>query len=229
MSPLQVPPPPEPFDPAIDILNESTLLYRVHSVKFAAEQFNPGLDEWTQASRQGDIFPVGRFSFFLDDPSDPEPVPVLYAAAGDNAAIWEVILRDRDALNQDPVPPSAYAHRMLSCIRPTRELRVGSLAGADMRRFRMNQTDLIDPEPKDYHQTIPWARAAWASGLDGIKYVAKRDLSSVAYVFFEPRGDEPAMFAPAPDANPPKVFGDYLDGFEWLNRRMNRWGLQLDR
>lgn len=229
MSPIQVAQPPEPLNPAIDILGEDTLLYRVHPLQFEAPAFNPGLAPMVQATQSGQLFPVARFSFFLDDQPEPAPVPVLYAAASENAAIWEVILRDREVHDTSSVPTKRYEHLALSYIRPTRELRIGSLAGADMVRFGMNQDDLMDPEPPDYHQTIPWARAAWASGLDGIKYVSKRDRSSTAYVFFESQHEEDQMFTLASGADPVRIFGDFADGFEWLSERMGRWNLHLDR
>lgn len=218
MSRGQVSSPPTPLDPAVDVFSTTTRLYRVHEARFAATEFNPGLARAVQRTRVGDQFIAGRFSFFLDDEPIPAPVPVLYAADTENAAIWETILRDRAPQDDSWIAPEQYEPYILSCVSPTRELRIASFAGADMTRFKMQQQDLIDPGPDEYEHTIPWARAAWAAGFDGIKYVSKRDLSSLAYAFFEPR-DKTPIFEAVPDAeHTPIEFGDHGEGFMALRR-----------
>lgn len=223
----RVPTPPVSFDPAVCVIDANVVLYRVHSLRYGPTQMNPGTDVMTQAARQGAVFPVHRFSFFLDDSAEPTPVQVLYGAATSQAAIWETVLRDRHPDDKSKVPPTHYEHRMLSCIRPSRELRLASLAGADMSRFELPQDALISPEAGEYEQTIPWARAAWAAGFDGLRYVSRQDTSSLAYVFFGRSDESDQMFTHAPEEEPDRYFGDYGAGFEWLTETVSRWRLKL--
>ena len=184
----------------------------------------------TMQSRQGEVFPVGRFSYFLDDSDPPLPVPVLYAATTQNAALWESLLRNRETESTAPLPPSSYTGKALSCIDASRTARVSSLAGADMQKLGLVQDELIACESDQYVETIPWARAAWKAGFDGIKYVSRRDNSGLAYVFFQ-RPDLPALFTATASENETWEFDDIAvgGGFDWLALRLQRWGIGLTR
>lgn len=216
--------PPAAFDPVTDTLGTETVLCRVHHRRFGPAQMNPGTDVATQASRVGSVYPVARFSFFPDGSRPPAPVPVLYAAMTPHAALWETVLRNRRPQDKSPVTPDTYETLVLSHIRPTREMHVASFAGADMSRFGIPQNMLIEPGPQHYGETIAWARAAWSLGLDGVKYVSRRDHSSLAYVFFGRDSGTP-MFTDAPEAGPARHLGDRGEGFEWFRKALGRWRL----
>ncbi|MBE8145800.1 hypothetical protein IOD13_00165 [Brevibacterium casei] len=85
--------PPDPFKPAEDLVPAGTVLLRVYSPgpsNRAPNDFNPGTSLAVRATQKGDVFPVSRFSFFLDDAVPARPVPTLYASPSENVALWEM-------------------------------------------------------------------------------------------------------------------------------------------
>ncbi|WP_342038934.1 RES family NAD+ phosphorylase [Brevibacterium ammoniilyticum] len=221
--------PPDPFEPAEDLVRAGTVLLRVYSPgrsNRAPNDFNPGTSLAVQATRRDDVFPVSRFSFFLDDAEPARPVPTLYASPSENVALWETLLRDRAPDDTDALPRALFRGRMLAQVRARRDLRVASLAGADMHTLNLSPDELTSPGADRYAETIPWARAACRAGFDGIRYVSRRDPSGLAFVFFDSRQSAP-LFEPARPGDMLQSFDDLSDdgGFGWLAARLARWGI----
>lgn len=99
--------PPDPFEPAEDLVSAGTVLLRVYSPgpsNRAPNDFNPGTSLAVQATQRDDVFPVSRFSFFLDDAEPARPVPTLFASPSENVALWETLLRDRAPDDTEALP-----------------------------------------------------------------------------------------------------------------------------
>lgn len=226
--------PPEPFDPVAETVSSGTGFFRVYAPGQGGrppESFNPGTSLAVRAARQGAVFPVSRFSFFLDGATpEASPVPTIYAAPTENVAIWETILRDREPADTEPVPYADFTGRVLSRITAARDLRMASPAGADMHRLNLPPDELTFPGAGQYAETIAWARAVWDKGFDGIRYMSRRDPSGLAYVFFE-RPEMSPMFEVSEATDCLQVFDDISDdgGFEWLSQRLARWGIGTSR
>lgn len=218
-----VSPPPHPFDPVVEDVPVGTRLHRVYTAQHGGAS-DPSDGHWLRRSTDARTVPVGRFSFFSDD--DGSFVPVIYAAQDENVALWETILRDRAPDEEDPLPRAAFRGRRLARIAIARDLRVASLAGADMARLRLPPDELTFADSAQYSGTVPWARAAWQAGFDGIRYVSRRDPSGSAYVFFADRSAEP-LLRDIVEGGSSRSFDDLSDGggFEWLARRLGRWGI----
>ena len=221
--------PPDPFEPAGDLVPAGKVLLRVYSPgrsNRAPNDFNPGTFLAVRATRGDDVFPVSRFSFFLDDAEPARPVPTLYASPSENVALWETLLRDRAPDDTDALPRALFRGRVLAQVRASRDLRVASLAGADMHTLNLPPDELTSPGSDRYAETIPWARAAWRAGFDGIRYVSGRDPSGLAFVFFD-SGQSAPLFERARPGDMLQSFDDLSDdgGFDWLAARLARWGI----
>lgn len=221
-----VPRPPSSFTPAEDIVPAGTVLFRVHSKHFGPTVFNPGDYKDVRAKRSGLISPVNRYSYFYEDEQADLPIPAIYAGANENVALWETVLRDYQR-SAGFIPRGNVKHHALSRVVTARDVRVASLAGADMAALEMEDDELRFSNSDRYSETVPWGRAAWRSGFDGIKYVSQRDSSGLAYVFFA-TGAGPVFRSQAPD----DTLQDFDDrtaggGFEWLSHRLRRWNIEL--
>ena len=221
--------PPDPFEPAEDLVPAGTVLLRVYSPgrsNRAPNEFNPGTSLAVRATQRGDVFPVSRFSFFLDDAEPARPVPTLYASPSENVALWESLLRDRAPDDTDALPRALFRGRVLAQVHASRDLRVASLAGADMHTLNLPPDELTSPGSDRYAETIPWARAAWRAGFDGIRYVSRRDPSGLAFVFFD-SGQSAPSFERVRPGDLLQSFDDLSDdgGFDWLAARLARWGI----
>lgn len=222
-----VTPPPAPFSPAETTLPAGTDLFRVHARRFGPADFNPGNYEGVRANRNGLLSPVYRYSYFYEDESAFLPVPALYAAGNENVALWETVLRDYSR-PAGFIPTASVKHQALSRVTTARDVRLASLAGADMAAFRLPDDELRFPKADQYAETVPWGRAAWRAGYDGIVYVSQKDTSGLAYVFFD-RGGAVSLFHAS---TPRDTLHDFNDlsrggGFEWLSIRLQRWNVKL--
>lgn len=189
------PAPPDPFDPAITVLEPGTVLYRVHKNRFRPTEFNP---------RYG---AGGRFHFF----GDP-PVPALYLAETREAALAETLLRNIPVAHPEPLRRSAYRQEVLAGLVMARPLRLAQFYGLGLRRLGIEATQLTDTPGTRYPQTRTWAAAAHGVGLDGIAWMSKRDNSARAYMLF---GDR------VTDLDMDVVYGSGFvladgPGFQWL-------------
>lgn len=171
---VTVPAPPDPFDPALEILSAGTRLYRTFEA--AADRhvtsFNPGYGG------------PHRFSFF----GDP-PVPSLYAAQTESAAVCESLLHDIP-MSGGRLPPERYERSVAGALEPVRDLRLATFHGMGLRRLGVEPNQLTSIPPRAYRATVAWARAAHAAGLDGAVWMSARLNTDRAYIFFGDRVQE---------------------------------------
>lgn len=167
--PVETPDPPDPFRPHEAILPAGTVLYRVHSNRYGAVEFNPG--------------PKGaaRFSFF----GEP-PVPVLYAASTEIAAVAEALLRNVPLAGGEQ-PYSVYGSCVLSAVAIRRGLRLAAFSGMGLRALGVQASQLTETPGENYSQTRKWALAAHAGGFDGLEWMSRQDNRDRAFVFFGDR------------------------------------------
>lgn len=193
--PRPVPPPPDPFDALEEVLPAGFVFHRVHSIRRAGTDFNPGVGGRTRFAPFGD--PV---------------VPWLYGAETQQAAVSETILHDLDPATSF-VLPSHYRGSALTQITTRRPVRLAALHGAGARRLRVSATDVTATDPTEYARTALWAEAAHRAGFEGLSYMSKQCNTDRAFILFGDRvrpedlvADEAGTFA----------FGDYGDGFDLL-------------
>lgn len=165
------PTPPDPFEPRTGTIPAGAVLYRVYdSQRRDARKFNPGFGAG------------GRFHFF----GDP-PVPALYAAESQEAALAETLLRNRVVGDKRPLLRSSYANAVMAGISPARDLQVAQFYGLGLAKLDVQATQLTDTPIDNYPQTRLWAAAAHRLGLDGVAWMSKRDNSAQAYMLFGDR------------------------------------------
>lgn len=191
--------PPSPFRPATATLPAGQLLYRVLSTARKPTDFNPGVGAPT------------RFGFFGEP--DQAPVPILYAADGEDAAIAETLLHDIP-VDGGTLPYDKYAGTVLVRLKLTRELRVAVLHGLGLRRLKVRADDLTSSPASSYPTTVQWAEAAHGIALDGLVWMSRMCNDSKAYVFF---GDR-CVDAFTQDPSHARIFASPADQM-WLIER----------
>jgi RES domain len=168
------PAPPKPFNPKTATLDIGTQLYRVFT---AAEDrrptmFNPGFGAPT------------RFAFF-----GTPLIPVLYAAATEEAAVAETLLHDIP-VSGGILPYDKYARTVMARLQVTRPVRVGILHGLGQRQLKVTAADLTASGADTYPETVKWAQAAHDAELDGLVWMSRLCNDAKAYVFFGDRSDD---------------------------------------
>lgn len=166
---VNLPPPPELFDAEAADLPGGSTIYRLHRRAFGATSFNPGPK------------PPSRFAFF-----GTPPVPVLYAAENEQAAVAETILHDVPVTGGF-ILPEQYENALLSRIETRRALRLAVFHGLGLRRLRVAAEQLTASGAWAYPQTVKWAQAAHGAGFDGIVWMSRMCNDAKAYVFFGDR------------------------------------------
>ncbi|WP_448072273.1 RES family NAD+ phosphorylase [Georgenia yuyongxinii] len=168
---VTVPAPPEPFDPVVEVLPAGSHLYRTFSAApdRHVTTFNPGFGG------------PHRFSFF-DDP----PVPVLYAAQTEVAAVCESLLHDVP-LTGGRLLPENYERSVAGALETARELRLAAFHGLGLRRLGVDAPQLTASPARTYRETVRWGAAAHAAGLDGAVWMSARCNTDRAYVLFGDR------------------------------------------
>ncbi|TFB95491.1 RES domain-containing protein [Cryobacterium sp. TMT1-3] len=161
--------PPTPFTAATIFLPGGSPLYRVHSNTRAANEFNPGLGAPT------------RFAFF----GDPI-VPILYAAATEDAAICETLLHSVP-FSGGVLRPRSYQSSVASKLILTRRLRLAAFLGTSFRRLGVPASEVTETEADRYPETVKWAEAAHIAGFDGVVYMSRRCNSDRVYTLFGDR------------------------------------------
>lgn len=167
-----VPDPPDPFNAYIDMLRVGEQIYRAHSNTRTVAEFNPGYGSPT------------RFAFFPDRRS--QVVPVLYAAATEEAAVAESLLHDIPHTG-GALPYNSYASTVMGRLSVTRDLRLARLRGTGLRRLKVTATELTDTAASAYPRTVQWARAAHHAGFDGLSWTSRRCNDAQAIVLFGDR------------------------------------------
>lgn len=171
--PTDVPLPAEPFEALSHKLPTGSLIFRVHSDKYAGNEFNPG---------KGST----RFAHFK---SLGNIVPSLYGAETINAAICETLLHDVP-LAGGLLTLDDYAHKTMTAIKTQRELNLAMLMGPGLRALGLTQQDITATNGNVYSKTVLWAEAAHKAGFDGLVWMSARENTAEAYVFFGDRVKE---------------------------------------
>jgi hypothetical protein len=167
------PVPPKPFNPQTATLDIGTQLYRVFTAAKdrTATTFNPGFGAPT------------RFAFF-----GAPVIPVLYAAATEEAAVAETLLHDIP-VSGGVLPYDKYARTVMARLELTRPLRVGILHGLGLRQLKVTAADITTSGADTYPETVKWAQAAHDAELDGLVWMSRLCNDAKAYVFFGDRCD----------------------------------------
>lgn len=161
--------PPSPFQPAVTTVPAGQPLYRVLSSTRTATEFNPGIGAPT------------RFAFF----GNPV-VPVMYAAESEEAAIAETLLHDIP-VDGGVLPYDQYAGKALVRLDITRALSLAVLHGMGLRKLKVTAQDITASPASTYGETVAWAQAAHAAGLDGLVWMSRMCNDKRAYAFFGDR------------------------------------------
>ncbi|PYI66548.1 RES domain-containing protein [Arthrobacter livingstonensis] len=198
------------FDPAIFVMTAGTALFRVFSGRSGrtATEFNPG------------IGPRTRFAFFPD--AEGTTVPVLYAAATEEAALSESILHDIPATGGTLVP-SQYRDKVMARITPRRDLTLASFMGMGLRQIRATHGEITSTSPAHYAATVHWAKAAHDVGCDGIVWMSPRCNTDHAVVLF---GDRVSGHDLAQDPGFGRIF-DLGPDLDWLSDTCAPLGIEV--
>ncbi|MFD3521807.1 RES family NAD+ phosphorylase [Streptomyces sp. NPDC058653] len=175
------------FQPHWELLPAGTRLWRMHSSRFAAEEFKP-FDPDDPAP--------GRFHATAGD-----PYPCLYAATDAETALAETLLRSVPfdiETGSRLVPWASVRGKSLNVVRTRRELKLVSLcSGAALAAVRQDNLLLENEGEEHYRNTRDWARELRAHAPDamGMIWGSKRNPSRQALVLF---GDRLAHLADGP-------------------------------
>lgn len=185
--------PPNPFNPAVETLPSGHLLYRVFTNTRKPTEFNPGPGIPT------------RFGFF-----GQPVVPILYAADTEEAAVAESLLHDIP-VDGGLLPYDQYSRKALAVLKVTRDLRLATMHGIDLRRLKVGPEDVTSSPASTYPTTVKWADAAHGTGVEGMVWMSRLCNNAQAYVFF---GDRCAS-AFAQDMSHARIFASPADQ-KWL-------------
>lgn len=169
-------PPAQLQAPNSHVLSKGAVIERIHNRTRASDAFNPGLGAPT------------RFAP-IDDASG-NSTPTLYAAMTLEAAIYETIFHDIPVkAKRKRVPKSQvlkYAHARLEVLR---DLKIASLRGPDLQKWRIKRNDLITTSPKLYPDTAKWAEAIHHQfpDIEGLLWTSNQCDPDTAYIFFGDR------------------------------------------
>ena len=166
-------PPATLAEPNVVTLNAGALVHRVHDRNYGANAFNPCKGSPT------------RFAPVYDE--EGECVPSLYAAETLEAAIHETIFHDVPVkAKSKTVPRTLVQSRAHARLEVLRDLRLVSLRGPDLRRWRIGRNSLIATSPKLYSETARWASAIHQQFPDaqGLLWTSNQCDPDTAYLFF---------------------------------------------
>ena len=166
-------PPATLAEPNVVTLNAGALVHRVHDRNYGANAFNPCKGSPT------------RFAPVYDE--EGECVPSLYAAETLEAAIHETIFHDVPVkAKSKTVPRTLVQSRAHARLEVLRDLRLVSLRGPDLRRWRIGRNSLIATSPKLYSETARWASAIHHQFPDaqGLCWTSNQCDPDTAYLFF---------------------------------------------
>lgn len=122
-------------------------LHRIHSLRFGASQFNPGLGE-------------ARFSPLRD--AQGLPIPTLYAGASPDVAIMETLFHDLPQYSDGaPFDLAKLAGLVWSQLVPRQPLTLVKLTPMTLRRLGIKRAQLLDSDASQYPITRLWALTLW--------------------------------------------------------------------
>jgi hypothetical protein len=152
--------------------------------------------------------------------ADGEIVPMLYGAAGEQAAIAESVLHDLAPRGPRVVAFESLVPIGLTCLIPHRDLQLAMLHSTGLDRLQLRNTQLIDTLPSRYPDTLPWGRALYdhALHLDGTLWMSLRYNSVGACVLFgsttnDQRVENSDLISDPARSFPTLAFGD---GYELI-------------
>ena len=163
-------------EPNLVTLEAGAHVHRVHDRNYGANAFNPCKGSPT------------RFAPVYD--AADECVPSLYAADTLEAAIHETIFHDVPVTaKRKTVPRTLVQSRAHARLEVLRELRLASLRGPDLRRWRIGRNSLLAASPKLYPETARWASAIHHRfpDVEGLLWTSNQCDPDTAYLFFGDR------------------------------------------
>lgn len=117
-------------------------------------------------------------------------VPSLYAGDTLESAIHETIFHDVPVTaKRKTVPKTLVQSRAHGRLKVLRRVRLASLRGPDLQRWRISRTSLLATSPKLYVHTAAWARAIHHqfSNVEGLIWTSNQCDPDTAYLFFGDR------------------------------------------
>lgn len=171
---MTVPPPPAYLDCNLSVLPAGAVIHRIHDQQFGATDFNPG-----KGSSRFAPFAIGGAS-----------VPTAYAATSFECAAFETIFHDIEpAASFKSVFWSAIEVLIYSQLRLARDVRLASLFSADLHKFGIERTNLIDTPKTAYPQTRAWSAAIHEAKAapEGMIWTSKRYDEERAMMLFGSR------------------------------------------
>lgn len=171
-----VPAPPDPIDCAMFTLEAGTIVHRIHDQDFAAAAFNPGFGE-------------SRFAPFE---VAGVKIPTQYAGTTLACAIFESIFHDIEpSAPIKSVGWSVIDRLHYSTIALTRDLKLARLFAANLSKWGLARTDLIDTPKSTYDQTRLWSPALHQCPRqpEGMIWVSRRYDEEKAMILFGDRVD----------------------------------------
>ena len=139
-------PPVKLASPNILTLCAGAFLERVHDRSYSADSFNPCRGAPTRFAPVHDV--------------KGNCVPSLYAGDTLESAIYETIFHDVPVTaKRKTVPKTLVQSRAHGRLQVLRDLRLASLRGPDLRRWRISRNALITTSSNRYRDTAQWAKA----------------------------------------------------------------------
>ncbi|MEH0423955.1 RES family NAD+ phosphorylase [Streptomyces sp. B21-083] len=192
------------------------VLYRVHSRKREAVEFNPTPQDHHFGGGRFDSTPNDRYSY-------------LYAAPELTTALAERLLRDISFDGTNPtrvLPRKELEGKRLSQVRLARDVALLSLRSMfDLNAVQQNNDWLVRSEPTEYAFTRRWAHwlraeAPWAQGF---LYQSRLAFPKVSVVLFDRDAHNDLLEAtdePARDLDEP-------DNVRWIGRRLKPFRVEV--
>lgn len=151
-------------------------LHRIHLEKYAASQFNPGVE--------------GNARFSPIRNAAGKPVPTLYGGNGFECAAMETVFHDVPFApgfkSYDKTKLKDQAHSRLT---PGADLVLADLRGKALRKLGVERRQLIDTDKDRYPASREWAEAIHAQcpGVQGLCWISRQDDSAQAVMLFGDR------------------------------------------
>jgi hypothetical protein len=170
------PPPPAILHVTLMTLPRGQVLHRVHQEKYAAAQFNPGV--------QGNA----RFSPIRNDLG--EPIPTLYAGTSFPCVLMESVFHDvPHTAGFKSFDKNKLAGQIHSELETTCDLQLVDLSSVALRKLGVPRKQLIDTGKDQYPATRQWAEAIHRQcpEAQGLNWVSRQDDSAQAFMLFGDR------------------------------------------
>lgn len=165
-------------------LPEGEVLHRVHQGKYAADQFNPGV--------QGNA----RFNPIQD--AQGQAIPTLYAGTTMACALMETVFHDvPHAVGFKSYDKAKLAGQVHSTVQLDVSLQLVDLSSVPLRKLGVTRKQLIDTEKDQYPATRLWAEAIHRQcpEAQGLSWVSRQDDSARAVMLFGDRIPEGVLRA----------------------------------